>query len=227
MAKASAQELDALGAISQEPAPVVTRVVFTEADLEARRFVKKLCAEAGLVVREDAVGNMFARWEGQDSTLAPVATGSHIDAIPNAGRFDGTVGVLGALEAIRALMRVGFRPRRSIELIIFTAEEPTRFGIGCLGSRLMAGALDAGPLARERTAMASRSTMRAGRLALKDRSRPCLSRQGLTPLSSKCISSKGRFLSDATSRLAWSRPSPRPPASDSQSKAKVAMPALC
>src|SRR5580693_2718146 len=56
--------------------------------------------------------------------------------------YDGTVGVLGGLEAIRALQRNGFRPRRSIELLMFTSEEPTRFGIGCLGSRLLSGALD-------------------------------------------------------------------------------------
>jgi ureidoglycolate amidohydrolase len=136
------RELDELGAISAAPAPVVTRVVFTEADGRGRAYVKQLCAEAGLRVREDAVGNTFARWEGAEPDQPPVATGSHIDAIPNAGRFDGTVGVLGGLEAIRALARAGFRPRRSIELVIFTSEEPTRFGIGCLGSRLMAGLLD-------------------------------------------------------------------------------------
>jgi ureidoglycolate amidohydrolase len=137
-----AAELDALGAISQEPPPVVTRVVFSEADVRGRDYVKGLCREAGLTVREDAVGNTFARWPGVDPNLAPVGTGSHIDAIPNAGRFDGTVGVLGGLEAIRALARSGYRPRRSIELIIFTSEEPTRFGIGCLGSRLLSGLLD-------------------------------------------------------------------------------------
>jgi ureidoglycolate amidohydrolase len=141
-------ELDALGAISREPPPVVTRVVFTEADLRGREFVKKLCREAGLVIREDAVGNTFARWEGQDPDLAPVGTGSHVDAIPNAGRFDGTVGVLGGLEAIRALARAGYRPRRSIELVIFTSEEPTRFGIGCIGSRLLSGLLDSDVAAR-------------------------------------------------------------------------------
>jgi ureidoglycolate amidohydrolase len=135
-------ELDALGAISQEPAPVVTRVVFTDADVRGREFVKSLCREAGLTIREDAVGNTFARWSGEHSELEPVGTGSHIDAIPNAGRFDGTVGVLGGLEAIRALARAGYRPRRPIELVIFTSEEPTRFGIGCLGSRLLAGLLD-------------------------------------------------------------------------------------
>ncbi len=137
-----AAELDALGAISQAEPPVVTRVVFTEADLRGREYVRQLCREADLTVRQDAVGNTFARWDGTNPELEPVATGSHIDAIPNAGRFDGTVGVLGALEAIRALARAGYRPRRSIELIIFTSEEPTRFGIGCLGSRLLAGLLD-------------------------------------------------------------------------------------
>jgi ureidoglycolate amidohydrolase len=137
-------ELDALGAISQTEPPIVTRVVFTEADIRGREFVKNLCREAGLDVREDAVGNTFARWAGANPELEPVATGSHIDAIPNAGRFDGTVGVLGGLEAIRALARAGYKPRRSVELVTFTSEEPTRFGIGCLGSRLLAGQLDAG-----------------------------------------------------------------------------------
>ena len=134
-------EIDELALISENPPPVVTRVLFSEADMRARGFVKALCREAGLSVREDAVGNVFARWEGADADLSPVATGSHIDAIPNAGKYDGVVGVLGAIEAMRALKRVGFDPRRSIELIVFTAEEPTRFGIGCLGSRLLAGAL--------------------------------------------------------------------------------------
>ena len=115
--------------------------MFSESDLRGREFVKNLCREAGLVLREDAVGNIFARWEGADKTLPAVATGSHIDAIPNAGKYDGVVGVLGAIEAIRALQAAGFQPKRSIELIVFTAEEPTRFGIGCLGSRLLGGVL--------------------------------------------------------------------------------------
>jgi ureidoglycolate amidohydrolase len=136
-------ELEALASFSEVPPPAVTRIVFSEQDLRARRYVKELCAAAGLAVREDAAGNTFARWTGASETATAVATGSHIDAIPNAGRYDGTVGVLGGLESIRALRRSGFQPRRSIELIIFTSEEPTRFGIGCLGSRLLAGSLDA------------------------------------------------------------------------------------
>jgi len=137
------EELHRLAEFSDAPAPAVTRVVFSEADLEARRFVKGECAAAGLAVREDAVGNTFARWAGAEPDLPAVGTGSHIDAIPHSGRYDGTVGVLGGLEAIRVLQETGFRPRRSIELVMFTSEEPTRFGIGCLGSRLLSGGLDA------------------------------------------------------------------------------------
>jgi hydantoinase/carbamoylase family amidase len=134
-------ELDRLAAFSDAEPPAVTRVLFTENDVKARAFVKGLFAEAELLVREDPAGNLFARWVGEDSDLLPVATGSHIDAIPFAGRYDGTVGVLGALEAMRALKRADWRPRRSLELIVFTSEEPTRFGIGCLGSRLLSGSL--------------------------------------------------------------------------------------
>ncbi len=134
-------EIDSLGLISENTPPSVTRVLFSEADLRGRKFVKTLCHKAGLILREDAVGNIFALWEGSDKNLPAVATGSHIDAIPNAGKYDGVVGVLGAIEAIRALKKSGFQPKRSIELIIFTSEEPTRFGIGCLGSRLLSGVL--------------------------------------------------------------------------------------
>lgn len=135
------KEIDALALITEGEPPVVTRVLYSAADLRGRAFVASLCREAGLTLRTDAVGNTFARWEGADAKLPPAATGSHIDAIPNAGKYDGVVGVLGAIEAIRALQQSGFHPRRAIELIIFTAEEPTRFGIGCIGSRLLSGVL--------------------------------------------------------------------------------------
>jgi N-carbamoyl-L-amino-acid hydrolase len=134
-------ELETLASFSDAPAPAVTRVVFSAQDLAARACLRKLFSEAALAVRTDAVGNTFARWTGTDPSLAPVATGSHTDAVPHAGRYDGTVGVLGGLEAIRALQRSGLRPRRSIELLVFTSEEPTRFGIGCLGSRILSGTL--------------------------------------------------------------------------------------
>jgi N-carbamoyl-L-amino-acid hydrolase len=136
-------ELQSLAAISDapEPPPSVTRIVFGAADQRARRMLADLLAEAKLSTRVDAIGNTFARWEGTDPSAPAVGTGSHIDAIPHAGMFDGTVGVLGGLEAIRALKRFGFEPTRSIELVLFTSEEPTRFGIGCIGSRAMSGCL--------------------------------------------------------------------------------------
>ena len=134
-------EIEALAVFSDAEAPAVTRIVFTPTDLKARAWMKARCEEAGLTVRYDAIGNTFARWNGTDPAAPVVGTGSHIDAIPNAGKYDGVVGVLGGLEAIRALRRGGFRPQNSIELLVFTAEEPTRFGIGCLGSRLLSGTL--------------------------------------------------------------------------------------
>ncbi len=134
-------ELEELAAFSEVVSPAVTRIVFSPQDIAARAWFKQKCLEARLTVREDAVGNTFARWNGADVDAPAVATGSHIDAIPSSGRFDGTVGVLGGLEAIRRLQIEDFVPKRSIELILFTSEEPTRFGIGCLGSRLMTGVL--------------------------------------------------------------------------------------
>jgi N-carbamoyl-L-amino-acid hydrolase len=136
-------EIEELASISDAAAPAVTRVVFTSTDLKARAWILNKCEKAGLITRQDPVGNIFARWPGSLPDASAVGTGSHIDAIPNAGKYDGVVGVLGGLEAIRSLQASGFRPRNSIELLMFTSEEPTRFGIGCLGSRLLSGTLSA------------------------------------------------------------------------------------
>jgi N-carbamoyl-L-amino-acid hydrolase len=141
-------EIETLAAISDAEPPAVTRIVFTPTDVKARAWMIALCKEAGLAVRQDAIGNIFARWNGAEPAAPAVGTGSHIDAIPNAGKYDGVVGVLGGLEAIRALRRSGFRPKNSIELLVFATEEPTRFGIGCLGSRLLSGTLSADAAAK-------------------------------------------------------------------------------
>ncbi|CAN4091190.1 unnamed protein product [Withania somnifera] len=135
------KQIDELATFSDSPAPSVTRILFTEKDVLARRYIKDLMDLSGLSVREDAVGNIFGRWKGSEPELAPVLTGSHTDAIPYSGKYDGVVGVLGAIEAINVLMRSGFKPKRSLEVIMFTSEEPTRFGISCLGSRLLAGSV--------------------------------------------------------------------------------------
>jgi acetylornithine deacetylase/succinyl-diaminopimelate desuccinylase-like protein len=119
----------------------VTRIVFTPRDLEARAYIISVAETAGFLIHTDAIGNTFFRWAGTEPTLPAVATGSHADAIPHAGMYDGTVGVLAGLEAMRSLKESAFQPRRSIETILLTSEEPTRFGIGCLGSRLLGGIL--------------------------------------------------------------------------------------
>jgi ureidoglycolate amidohydrolase len=125
-----------------EPTQAVTRIVFTPRDLEARAWLKSLADTAGFSTRVDAIGNTFFRWEGLHPQLGVVGTGSHTDAIPHAGMYDGTVGVLGGLEAMRSLKESGFKPKRTIETLMFTSEEPTRFGIGCIGSRLLGGVID-------------------------------------------------------------------------------------
>ncbi|MEO6806658.1 MAG: M20 family metallo-hydrolase [Edaphobacter sp.] len=139
-------ELQTLATIThaepEENGTAVTRIVFSADDLRARAWLKELALAENFQVRDDAVGNIFIRWPGSEPDLPAIATGSHIDAIPHAGMYDGTVGVLGGLEAMRALKHSGLQPRRSIELVMFTSEEPTRFGIGCLGSRLLSGTLD-------------------------------------------------------------------------------------
>lgn len=135
------KELQTLAGFSASPNPSVTRVVYSPEDLQARAYFKSLCEELDLDVRVDPVGNTFARWQGSEPSLSAVGTGSHIDAIPLSGQYDGTVGVLGGLEAIRVLKEQGYVPKRSIEVLLFTSEEPTRFGIGCLGSRMLSGQL--------------------------------------------------------------------------------------
>ena len=165
-------EIEALALISDAEAPAVTRIVFTPTDLKARAWFLARCKEAGLALRQDAIGNVFARWNGEDPNASAVGTGSHIDAIPNAGKYDGVVGVLGGLEAIRALRQGGFIPKRSIELILFTSEEPTRFGIGCLGSRLLSGSLSAEAANKLRTKTGRLSSRFVARRDLRENSKP-------------------------------------------------------
>jgi allantoate deiminase len=118
----------------------ITREVYTPTYARAVELVSGWMREAGLEVRLDAVGNLFGRWPGADPQAPVVLTGSHIDTTLNAGRYDGVVGVLGAIAAIHLLRERGFAPQRSLELVAWAGEEP-RFGTGCVGSRCAAGTL--------------------------------------------------------------------------------------
>jgi ureidoglycolate amidohydrolase len=134
-----------LARFSDDPNPAVTRILFTENDVLARKYIISLMEDIGLDVHSDAMGSIVGTWmpdsEGSHPAQASVMTGSHCDAIPLAGSYDGTVGVLGGIEAVRALKSAGFVPNRPIQVIMFTSEEPTRFGLSCISSRAMAGAL--------------------------------------------------------------------------------------
>ncbi len=122
--------------------PGTTRMLFTKEELIARSYVKELMRKTGMTVTEDAIGNIFGTLPGEEPDTAPVWSGSHIDTVINAGKYDGMVGVIGAIEACRIIRDAGKAHRRSITVIVFTSEEPTRFGAGCIGSRAMAGHLD-------------------------------------------------------------------------------------
>lgn len=119
----------------------ITRLSLTKSDLQARAALVDLMEEVGLEVRIDTVGNIIGRWEGTDRTAPVVLTGSHIDTVQQGGIFDGALGVLGAIEAIRTLMEAGVQLKHSIEVVSFLDEEGTRFGTGYIGSKAMAGEL--------------------------------------------------------------------------------------
>jgi N-carbamoyl-L-amino-acid hydrolase len=120
----------------------ITRLPLSAEDLEARRYVMGLMEEVGLQVTTDAVGNIFAkRVQAADRSLASVLTGSHICTGTNYGKYDGVVGVLCALEAIRLFNEQNIATVHPIEVVVFTAEEPERFKAFMPGSRSVAGKL--------------------------------------------------------------------------------------
>lgn len=125
-----------------DPARPYTRRSFTALFLEGRAFLAQRFAEAGLATRIDTSGNLIGRIEGSDPSLGVIAIGSHSDTVPAGGRFDGIAGVATGLEIVRALKDAGIKPRHTIEIIDFLAEEPSEYGLSCVGSRGMTGALD-------------------------------------------------------------------------------------
>jgi len=115
------------------------RLALTDADREVRTLFARWCREAGLDLRIDPLGNMFARREGRDPSLPPVAIGSHLDTQVAGGRFDGTLGVLAGIEIVRTLDDKGIVTRRPVEIINWTNEEGARFSPPMLASGAWAG----------------------------------------------------------------------------------------
>lgn len=125
-----------------EPGRPYTRRSFSPLFLEGRAWLARRFTEAGLSVHIDTAGNLIGRLDGADPGLGVIAVGSHSDTVPSGGRFDGIAGVATALEVVRSLNDAGIRLDHGLEVIDFLAEEPSEYGLSCVGSRGMAGVLD-------------------------------------------------------------------------------------
>jgi beta-ureidopropionase / N-carbamoyl-L-amino-acid hydrolase len=128
-----------LARIGATPKGGVRRVTLTPADREGRERFALWCREAGLELRVDPIGNMFARRSGKDAGAAPVVMGSHLDTQPNGGRFDGAYGVMAGLEVVRALNDAGITTRVPLEVACWTNEEGSRFVPTMMGSGVFTG----------------------------------------------------------------------------------------
>lgn len=115
----------------------ITRLAYSAEDLAAQKYIMEKMQELGMEVRRDYVGNIFARLPGKNPTLPTIASGSHLDTVKQGGAYDGALGVVAALEAAYAIKEQGLE--HSYEVIIFMAEESTRFGFATIGSKLLAG----------------------------------------------------------------------------------------
>jgi N-carbamoyl-L-amino-acid hydrolase len=138
--------LEALAQIGRDPQGGVTRVAWTQADIDARRFVRQtIMAAARLDVRVDAAGSIIGRREGKER-LPVILFGSHIDTVPQGGIFDGALGALAAIEILHALAERGIVTRHPLECVIWSNEEGAHFGRGLFGSRAVVGEFEPGEL---------------------------------------------------------------------------------
>lgn len=114
----------------------INRVAYSSADLEGRAFALDLFAQAGLAARRDAAGNILARLEGTDRSLAPILIGSHIDSVTDGGNFDGPLGSFAAIEVARTLREQNVRLRHPLDVVVWQNEEG-----GTIGSKIVIGAM--------------------------------------------------------------------------------------
>src|SRR5580704_12947682 len=126
--------------IGGTPKGGICRLTLTDLDRQVRDWFKAECEALGCMVTMDEVGTMFARREGKHPALPPIAMGSHLDTQPTGGKFDGVLGVLAALEAMRTLHDAGYETNAPIEIVNWTNEEGSRFAPPMLASGVFAGA---------------------------------------------------------------------------------------
>src|SRR5438128_3880014 len=129
--------VETLGVIGEQPGGGIIRHVYDPAWVAARQQLAEWMRSAGLVVREDAVGNLFGRIEGESKRT--ILTGSHIDTVQLGGRYDGALGVLSALAALRQLAKTAGKPKKSLEMVALCEEEDSRFHCNFWGTRGMLG----------------------------------------------------------------------------------------
>lgn len=134
------RRIEALSEITDPERPW-TRRSFTPRFLEGRKWLAGEFREAGLETELDPAGNLIGRLAGADPSLKPILIGSHSDTVPSGGRYDGILGVLAALEVAQSFSERGDRLRHTLEIVDFLAEEPSEFGLSCIGSRALAGTL--------------------------------------------------------------------------------------
>jgi N-carbamoyl-L-amino-acid hydrolase len=123
----------------------VNRQALSREDVQARKQLVDWGAALGLLASHDPAGNLFLKLQGVDPDETPLLCGSHLDSQPTGGKFDGVYGVLAALEAVQAIVKVG-RPRRSIEVVAWMNEEGSRFAPGMMGSAVFTGARSLGDI---------------------------------------------------------------------------------
>jgi N-carbamoyl-L-amino-acid hydrolase len=133
------RDLNAIGRIGIGDHGAVTRLVFSIKELRSRQLLIHLMRQAGLQIHIDAIGNIFGRFAGSDTKAPAVLAGSHLDTVIHGGKYDGPVGVIGALEAVRTIGENRIPVRASLEVVCFVGEESSRFGFSTLGSSLIAG----------------------------------------------------------------------------------------
>lgn len=133
------KDFDALSELSKDPEGGVTRLAYPEAETKAHEYVASEARKIGLTATTDAAGNMYIKLGKGNSQI--VRIGSHLDSVNNGGNYDGAIGVVTGLEALRCLAQAKALLKYPVELVAFRAEESTRFNRGCIGSQIVTGKL--------------------------------------------------------------------------------------
>lgn len=138
-AKKVTERLEELYACGAQEDGTHTRMAYSDEDVKAREIFQGYFRELGIPVRMDEAGNLIARLEGEEPDLPAIMMGSHLDTVPDGGKYDGVVGCMAGLGVCEALVKAGKRLRHPLEVIVFTDEEGFRFGSGLLGSGAICG----------------------------------------------------------------------------------------